>query len=83
VTNTQNHDLISLKIKHDTIVADTKSVCTQLRLLEGFGMRERIGFVAKEGLADALLDTRVERIDISDCTVGVDQPVLHRPKTCP
>ncbi len=40
-------------------------------------MRERIGFVAKKGLADALFDPRVERIDISDCTVGVDQPVLH------
>ena len=40
-------------------------------------MLEMIGLVAEEGLADALLDARVERIDISDCTVGVDQPVLH------
>ena len=46
-------------------------------------MLERIGFVAKESLADALFHAGVERVDISDCTVGVDQPVLHRPKTCP
>jgi len=26
VANTQNHDLIPLNVKHDTIVADTKSV---------------------------------------------------------
>ena len=52
-------------------------------MLEGFGMLERIGFVAKESLADALFDAGVERVDISDCTVGVDQPILHRPKTCP
>ena len=52
-------------------------------MLKGFGMLERIGFVAKKGLADALFRAGVERVDISDCTVGVDQPVLHRPKTCP
>ena len=46
-------------------------------------MLERIGFVANEGLPDALLHTRVERVDISDCTVSVYQPVLHRPKTSP
>jgi hypothetical protein len=66
VANTQNHDLIPLNVKHDTVVADTKSVCTQLRLLEGFGMRGRIGFVAKKGLADALFYADVERVDISD-----------------
>ena len=26
VANTQNHDLISLNVKHDTIVTDTKSI---------------------------------------------------------
>ena len=46
-------------------------------------MLERIGFIANEGLADALFDASVERVDISDCAVGIDQPVLHRPKTCP
>jgi len=35
-------------------------------LLEGFGVRERIGFVAKKGLADALFHAGVERVDISD-----------------
>ena len=46
-------------------------------------MFQGIWFVAKEGFADALLLTRVKRVDISDCTVSVDQPVLHRPKTSP
>lgn len=46
-------------------------------------MRKRVGFVAEEGLADALLYAGVEGIDISDRAVGIDQPVLHRPKTCP
>jgi hypothetical protein len=35
-------------------------------LLEGFDVRERIGFVAKKGLADALFHAGVERVDISD-----------------
>ena len=39
--------------------------------------------VAKKGVADALLHACVESIDISDCTVSVDQSVFHRPKTSP
>ncbi len=46
-------------------------------------MRERIEFVAKEGLADTLFHRGIKRFDISDGTVSVDQPVLHRPKASP
>ena len=37
----------------------------------------------KEGFANPLLHTRIERINISDCTVSVDPLVLHRSKTSP
>lgn len=83
VTDTQDHDLIPFQIEHDTIVTDAKPVRTQLRLPQWLGMFERIRFVATEGLADALLYLCVKRVDISDRTVSVDQPILHRPNTSP
>ncbi len=46
-------------------------------------MRERVEFVAKEGFTDALFRRGIKRFNISDGTVSVDQPVLHRPNTSP
>ena len=44
-------------------------------------MTQWIRFVAEERLADAAFDRRIECLNISDGSVGVAQPILHRPKT--
>ena len=63
------------------MVANAEPIGAQLGLFQWFCMGQWILLVSSEGFPDALLDVRLQRIDIFDGPVGIDQPVLHRPNT--
>lgn len=81
VANSQDDDFLAVEIEDDTIISDPKTVGAQLGFLERFGVGKRIVFESLKSLADALFHRRIKRIDILAGTVGIDQPVRHRPNT--
>ena len=81
MSDSQDHDLRSLKVDDHTIVADAKPIRPKFRLFKRLSVGKRVLLVPLERFADALLYSRLERIEVFDRTVGIDQPVRHRPNT--
>jgi hypothetical protein len=73
--------LLPLKIEDRTIVSNAKAIGAEFGLFQGFGMGQRIMFVSQEGFLDTLPHIRIERVNIPDGAVCIDQPILHRPNT--
>lgn len=79
--NSQDDDLLAMKIEDYTIISDPKTIGAQFRLFERFRVGERILFESLQRFPDALFYGRIKRIDIPNGSVGINKPVRHRPNT--
>ena len=81
VAGAKHDNVVALYVENHTITADAESVAAKCRVSQPFGVLERIVFEAKEGRADAVFDTRVKSVNVSNGFLCVYQPVFQRPNT--
>ena len=65
VADAEHDNVVALYVEDHTIIADAKTVAAEFRVSQPFSVLERIVFEAKEGRADAVLDTRVKSVNVS------------------
>ena len=79
--DSQDDDLLAMKIEDYTVISDPKPVGSQFRLFERFRVVERMLLESSQCLSDTLFHGLIKRIDILNGSVGINKPVRHRPNT--
>jgi len=81
VTGAKHDNVVALYVEDHAIIADAETVAAEFRVGQLFGVLERIVFEAKKGRADALFDTSVKSVNVSDGFLCIYQPVTQCPNT--
>ena len=81
VAGAKHDNVVAFYVEDHTIIAYAETVAAEFRVSQPFGVLERIVFEAKEGRADAVFDTSVKSVNVSNGFLCIYQPVFQRPNT--
>jgi len=81
VTGAKHDNIVALYVEDHAIITDAETVTAEFRVGQPFCVLERIVFEAKEGRADAVFDTGVKSVNVSDGFLCIYQPVAQCPNT--
>lgn len=81
MTGAKYDNVVALYVEDHAIITDAETEAAELRIGQPFGVLEGIFVEAKKGLTDALFDTGVKSVNVSDGFLGIYQPITQRPNT--
>ena len=79
--NPQHHDLITLQVKNNSVIANPETIGSQSRIFYSLSVFHGISLIAQKDPANTAPDRGLQLVDVTKCPLSINEIVTHEPKT--